>query len=241
MKFLMATNKEVSLYHDALSLLGIPETDTTTFATTTYTRYVNAWYERLIFYIWKNSGKWQFVDRNSTTGLPEATQVLVAGTETYTIPTTAIDIREVWVKDENGNYRKLDKINPTEILGARDEYGKTDGKPEEWYLSGDKIVLKPAPAAGYITTASGLKTILDSSVTVFAITDTTKEPGFISTFHRVLSLGAAFDFARAHEMVTKINFIKPDLDLMLTQMEEYYAKRSKGDKARIKPTITSSI
>lgn len=241
MKFLYATSKEVSLYHDALSLLGIPEADTTMFPAATYTRYVNTWYERLVFYIWKNSSKWQFVDRNSTTGLPEATQVLVAGTGNYTIPTTAIDVREVWVKDENGNYGKLDRINPVEILGARDEYGETAGKPSEWYLYGDKIVLKPIPSAGYITTAAGLKTILDSTVTIFTSSDTGKEPGFISTFHRVLSLGAAFDFARAHNMNQKINLIKPDLDLMLSQMEEYYSKRSKGDKARIKPTIINSI
>ncbi len=241
MKFLYASSKEVSIYHDALSLLGIPETDTTMFPAATYTRYFNAWNERIVFYIWKNTGQWQFVDRNTTSGLPEATMNLTAGTETYTIPTTAIDIREVYAMNSDGNYQKLTKINPAEIIGSRDEYGETDGMPAEYYLSGEKIVLKPAPAAGNVTTTSGLKLILDSVITAFASTDTNKEPGILSIFHRLYSLGTAFDFAKAHNMVVKINLIKPDLDAMIAEMEQYYSRRSKGDKARLKPNIISSI
>jgi hypothetical protein len=240
-KFLYATDKSVSIYHDTLSLLGIPETDTTSLPATTYTRFFNAWYERLVFHIWRSSGQWQFVDRNATSGLPEATQNLTAGTETYTIPTTAIDIREVYILNADGNYQKLKKINPAEIIGSRDEYGETDGMPAEYYLSGEKIVLKPAPAAGYVTTTAGLKVVLDSDITIFASTDTNKEPGIIPMFHRLLSLGAAFDFARSRNMNLKINLIKPDLDEMMKEFEEYYSKRSKGDKIRIKPNIINSI
>lgn len=242
MKFLEATNKEVSLYHDALSLLGIPETDTTTFPAAPYTRYVNAWYQRMVFYIWRSSGMWQFDDSTATT-LPEATTTLVAGQEDYTIPTGGLDIREVHVMNSSGDYKKLKKINPFDIPygSTRDEYYETDAMPAEYYLEGNSIIIKPAPAAASVTLALGLKIILDRNVTLFAVTDTTKEPGFVAQFHRILSLGAAYDFARAHNMVTKIAIIKPDLDKTIQEAEEYYARRSKGGKNNIKPNLISSI
>jgi len=240
MKFLEATNKELSLYHDALSLLGIPETDTTTFAAATYTRYVNAWYQRMVFYIWRSSGMWQFDDSTATT-FPEATTTLVAGQEDYTIPSGGLDVREVYVMNSGGDYQKLRKINPFAIGYARDEYYETDSMPAEYYLEGNSIIIKPAPAAANVTLALGLKIILDRNVTLFAVGDTTKEPGFIAQFHRVLSLGAAYDFARAHNMVTKVATIKPDLDMMVREVEEYFSRRSKGGKNNIRPNLISSI
>lgn len=191
MKFLEATNKDVSLYHDALSLLGIPETDTTTFAVATYTRYLNAWYQRMVFYIWRSSGMWQFDDSTATT-FPEATTTLVVAQEDYTIPTGGLDVREVYVKNSSGDYIKLKKINPFDLSYgmARDEYYETDGMPAEYYLEGNSIILKPAPATGSVTLALGLKIILDRNIILFATTDTTKEPGFIAQFHRIFSLGA---------------------------------------------------
>lgn len=239
-KFLYATDKSVSLYHDALSLLGIPETDTTTLSTATYTRYANAWYQRMVFYIWRSSGLWQFDDFNNTT-LPEATTTLVDGQGDYGIPTTAIDIKEAYVMNSSGDYQKLKRINPTDMIEARDEYYETDAMPAEFYLEGNSIILKPAPLAASVTLAAGLKIILDRNVTIFTTSDTSKEPGFVATFHRLISLGAAYDFARANNMITKINTIKPDLDLMVKEAEEYYSRRSKGGKNNIKPSLVSSI
>jgi hypothetical protein len=220
--------------------LGVAETDTTTFPVATFTRYANAWYRRFAYYIWRSSNVWQFDDSNFTT-LPEATATLVAGQEDYSIPSTAIDILEVYVMNSSGDYYRLNKINPFMITGARDEYAETDGMPADYYLQGNSIVLKPAPATGYVTMAAGLKLILDRDIDAFTITDTIQEPGFLPAFHRLLSLGAAFDFARSKELVTKINLIKPDLDLMVREMEEYYARRSRADKKRIKPNLVSSI
>lgn len=240
MRFLSTSATSNSLYHDALSLVGIPETDTTTFATATFTRYANAWYHRLVFYAWRSSSKWQFDDSNYT-DFPEATTDLMVGYEDYSIPSTAIDVLECYVMNASGDYQKLTRINPYTLSGARDEYGETDGMPAEWYLEGNSIILKPAPAAGYVTLTDGLKAILDRDIDPFLTTDTIKEPGFPKMFHRIISLGAAFDFARAHDMGFQVNLLKPDLDKMTAEFEEYYSKRSRGDKKRIKPNLINSI
>lgn len=240
MRFASSTSAEVSLYHDAKSLVGLPESDTVVFPIATFTRYANAWYRRFVYYIWKSSGQWQFDDSNYTT-LPEATATLVAGQEDYAIPSTAIDILEVYVMNSSGDYQKLTRINPLEISGSRDELYETDGMPGYYWLEGNSIILKPAPAAADVTTAAGLKIILDRDIDAFTSSDTLQEPGILPAFHRLISLGAAYDFARANEMVQRINMIKPDLEQMSKDLEEYYSRRSRADKPRIRPNIINSI
>jgi hypothetical protein len=193
-----------------------------------------------VYYIWRSSGTWQFDDSNYTT-LPEASADLVAGQEDYTLPTTAIDILECYVMNASGDYQKLSRANPNIITSSRDEFYETDGMPAVFWLEGVSLIIKPAPSAGEVTLTSGLKIILERDIDIFTSTDTSQEPGFLPTFHRLISLGAAYDFARSIGMTDKINTIKPDLDLMTKELEHYYSKRSRADKKRINPNLISSI
>jgi hypothetical protein len=237
--FNYSTNKALSLYHDSLGLLGIDESNTTTFPIATFTRYANAWYRRFIYYIWRSSGQWQFDDTNYTT-LPEATADLVAGQEDYALPSTAIDVLEAYILDSDGDYKKLERINPNTLPTSRDEYLETDGTPAEYWLEGGSVIIKPAPAAGSVTTTAGLKIILDRDIDAFTITDTTQEPGLPNPFHRIISLGASFDFARANDMANKIKTIQPDLDRMIGELTDYYARRSRNQNKKIRPKISNT-
>lgn len=226
------SNKELSLYHDALSLLGIQETDTISFPFATFIRYANAWYRRFVFYIWKSSHTWQFDDTTMTT-LPEATAILIDNQENYTIPSTALDVLEAYILNTNGDYIKLEKLNPNNLTIPRDELFQDKGIPTYWYLEGDQIILKPAPDTTKTTAVGGLKIIVDRDITAFVVGDTIKEPGILPAFHRLISLGSAFDFARSKDMQVKITTIKSDLDRMTGELEEYYSHRSRVDHPQI--------
>lgn len=175
---------------------------------------------------------WKFDDTNYT-DLPIATTDLVAAQSGYALPTYAIDVLGVEVMNASGNYKKLAEINKQNIDVALDEYYKTDAMPVEFYREGESIFLKPAPAVGSVTLTDGLLIHLDRDIDAFTTSDTTQAPGFNTMFHRVLSLGSAYDYARSKNMADKINSIKPDLDLLLAEMEDYYTKRSRANKPKM--------
>jgi hypothetical protein len=234
-----STDKSISLYHDSLGLLGIDEENTTQFPIATFTRYANAWYRRFVFYIWRSTGAWQFDDANHTT-LPEAMTTLVADQGDYELPSTGIDILEAHIKDGNGDYKKLTRINPNNLETSRDEYLETAGTPAEFWLEGNSIILKPKPGTGHFTASEGLKLVLDRDIDAFTSTDTIQEPGLPSLFHRVISLGAAYDFSRSLMMQEKTNVLKGDLDRMVAELQDYYARRSRNQNKNIRPKITNT-
>jgi hypothetical protein len=233
MQYNNSTNKELSLYHDALSLVGIDETDTTTLPIATFTRYANAWNNRLGIWAWRNNPSWHFDDKNHT-DFPEATTTLVAGQEDYAIPTTAIDILDVYIMNSSGDYQKLQKIEPFNLGQPRDEYMEEDGTPMVYWLEGNSIIIKPAPLATSVTLTAGLKVVFDRTMDAFTITDTTQEPGFPSAFHRLISLGAAHDFAVSKTMTNQLTIIKSLLNPLQAEFEQYISKRSRLDKISIK-------
>ena len=66
----------------------------------------------------------------------------------------------------------------------------------------------------------------------FVATDTTQEPGFASNFHRILSLGASFDF---EEDTVKKNFFLGQIRELKEELVEFYSTRNVEYKTVIEP------
>ena len=203
-----------------------------------FTKDINTYYRRVNTWIWKATGTWEFDDGNFA-DFPIAYTNLVStsGSEQqdYELPSTAQKIDRVEVLDDAGDYQLLHPIDKSEVGTAMSEHYDTPAMPTEYDMVGRSIWLYPAPGAGYVTDTKGLKIYFTRDVDQFAVSDTTKEPGFVSNFHRLLSLGAAYDYAFSYNMSLKANYIKGQINEMVKDLESFYSSRNRNKHIAIEP------
>lgn len=217
------------------------DADTTNYTAANLLITVNNAYEEVITKILKADGRWQWDDDNQT-DFPIATTLLVSGQKDYQFDATMLEVEGVEVLDVNGNYYPLTPIDIDDIKAQGldiTNYQSTSGKPAEYDLSGNSIVLYPAPDAGVsVTLAAGLKVRFKRGPALFTsaeVTTGTKAPGFASVFHEVLAYKAAIPYCiknhpdRVQAYESKAARIMGDLEL-------FYGNRMKDEQ----PTMTMS-
>lgn len=220
-------------FSDTTNKLGIVEdidfyidTDSTQYTLANKTRNINERFRLIWTIIFESYGGWLFMDDNSsdaTTGVPYADQTLTSGTGLYLLPTGTLTVRGVSILDSNGNRTKLRPITHDEYMQRGEAYFNSSGTPQYYLLQGDVIRLLNTP--NYTKTSDGLRVHFDAGVSAFAASDTTKTPGFASPFHRMLSLGAAIDYAVANNMTKKISTLQPQWNDYEMRLRSFYAKR----------------
>lgn len=229
------TSTNLGLYQDAQFLTG---TDTNSFTAANFTRSANRWYYKAVIEAWKHQSDWEFDDTNQT-NFPIATTTLVNSQPDYSIPSEALRIKRVEVRDGNGDYKIVTPIDETQISVALDEFHSTDGLPLFYRLVKNSIILYPAPDNGVsVTLASGLKLYFLREVDEFTASDTTQEPGIAEPFHRILSLGAAYDFALAKGK-ENMNALRGELEILLNDLRAFYAQRHDDFDTIIRPRVES--
>lgn len=187
--------------------------------------------------IFNANGGWKYDDSNQT-NLPQGTQNLTDGTATYALPTTALTVDRIEVKDSAGNYRKLLPITLEQIDGAVDEFYEGSGMPIAYRLIGSTIELFPAPADTHVTTDAGLKVYFERGASSFASTDTTKAFGFASEYHDIPPRKASIEWLKINkpDSGTLPNLIQDDLKRE-SHLQDYESNkfRDKGPaKLRVK-------
>jgi len=226
------TSSKSGLIQDCETLLGLQDGaisgDTTLLKT--FTRLINIWYRRVNGWIWDVCGTWEYDDANYT-DLPVATTNLVADQQDYELPSTAQIILKVRILDKDGNPYEL---TPMSFIGMTSDTDNR-GMPTKYELRGRSIILNKLPTSDYVTLTDGLEVYFSRDIDEFASTDTTKEPGFVSNFHRLLSLGASYDYSTSYEMFDKANFLKGQINEMIGELRRFYGKAHKDMKTRIKP------
>lgn len=195
------------------------------------TRNINRWYDRVVSLILEADGRWEYDDSNQT-DLPIATTNLVSGQRDYGIAgATFLRVLKVVCKDSSGTWRVLKPISKHDRDAINLLEDRNTGTPLRYDKLASSIFLDPEP--NYASTA-GLKVYFQRSFVVFAVTDTTKVPGFSSLFHRLLSLGAAYDFALAKGMNTKMSILRGEIDRMEVSLLQFYANRGRDEKVSLK-------
>ena len=239
MNFNDSSNKENSLYHDTLFILGLSSSDTTTFAVDPdFTRAVNKWLRKVNSWIWQSDRNWEYDDRNNT-DYPIATTTLVDDQHDYTFPTDIHKVTGVSVKDSAGNYLKLKPIDRTQVsIDLTDEFMKTKSMPIWYDLNSYSVWLYPAPDTTNSTTATaGLKIYFSRGIKSFATTDTAVAPGFDSNYHEVLSVGAGIEYAKRTTMRSKLREFKREIEEYKKNIQEHYGSRSQEFVPQIRRKI----
>lgn len=227
------TSTKTGLYQDAQFLAGV---DSNAFASTDFARLANRWYYKAVIDAWDSSDGWDFDDTNQS-NFAIATTTMVNSQPDYSIPTNALKVRRVEVKDVGGNWTIVYPFDDKDLSGqALDEFYESDGVPRYYRMERNSVILYPAPSTAATTLAAGLKIYFLREVDEFESTDTTQEPGIAEPFHRVISMGAAYDFciAKKPEYADRI---RAELERLLADLRTFYSGRHADMVLKFKPII----
>lgn len=228
-------------FSDTSGLTGLVEdidfladTNSTSYPLKDKARNANRWLYRAVSWVLQASPKWEFDDRNLTT-LPIITTTLVAGQQDYELPSDLLRVERASVKDQDGNYQDLQFITLDQIREDPAEFEETNAMPRYALIRGSSILLYPAPAAANVTTAQGLKLYVSRELDAFASTDNTQEAGISEPFHRIISLGAAYDHVMKYD-TQKATMLLGEIEREKKDLMNFYGDRNK----QVKAGITSS-
>jgi hypothetical protein len=234
LQYNLISSTKQGLVEDVLYHCGLPVATGSynAYSLADITRNINNAYQEVATLIWRSDGSWQYDDSNATDS-PIAYITLGQASASYIIPTTALRIEGIEVKDSSSNWVKLTQLDYQELNGlSPEEYFSVAGTPREYDLVGNEIRLFPPPTSASVTLASGMMVRLSRNVTLFTTASTTAEPGFASPFHKILSYAAAIDFVQDKATQDRLVAMKTRMEAGLVS---FYGHRNKEKGARIKP------
>lgn len=220
------TSTKLGLVEDIDFLVG---TNSSNYSTANKTRNINERFRVVWAMIFEAYGGWLFIDNNisGVTGsgdIPYAEQTITSGTPLYAQPANSLTIDSVSILNSAGGRQKLKPLTPEafEAMGG-DAAFPSSGVPEWYLLQGDVVRLLPTP--NYTRSSDGIRIYFKQDISQFAASDTTKTPGFATPFHRMLSIGAALDYAIATGMQKKANNLAQLWNDYERRLKSFYAKR----------------
>lgn len=202
-----------------------------TYSDTNKVRNMNIAYQDVARVIWESDGAWHYDDSNNTDS-PVAYRTIANASASYLVPTTALRIEGVEVKNASGEWQKMLPVSLHDLTVSPEQYLTGTGMPVEYMLEGNEIRLFPAPGTGSTTMSSGMAVRLSRAVTELATTATTTIPGFATSFHRILSLAASIDFTQDEN---QRRFLVAQRARLEQGMVRFYSKRAAEFKTQIKP------
>ena len=154
-----------------------------------FTGKTNEWLHVVTQWIQQVSDEWNFDDSNNT-GFQIESYSAVNDQQDYGLDTDIAKIRKIEVRDATSlEYSTLDYIYEKDR--AEDRFGKDSDSPSGYWFSGRSLVFNvPVDSAK----TDKYQITYDRHSSVFAISDTTKVPGFDKTFHWLLVYGPVMDF-----------------------------------------------
>lgn len=180
--------------------------------------------------------RWQYDDTNYT-DYPIATTGTVTDQHDYVLSASHLRITRVELKDTEGNWTALRPIDLADIPNARDEFMETSGTPMYYDKMANSLFLYPAP--DYTQDAS-LRVYFQREPSYFASTDTTKEPGFASIFHRLVPLKACLDYATANQLTDKITVLNTKIKEKEEEIKKFFGRRNRDEKLTMRAVTTST-
>lgn len=209
-------------------------TDSTSFPLADKARLMNRYVYKAVTKIISVNKTWNYVDTN-TGKLAWSFADLVAGQPDYSLPTNLLKLEGVSVLDSAGNWVVLKPRDKSRMPSDPVEYLETDGLPKEYDISGNSVLLYPAPAAADVTITQGLKVFLSKEIDAFTAADTTQEPGFPEAFHRICSWGPSYEWLLLNGDQNKAAVAKTEVEQLLMELGQFYSDRNVEEKTRIRP------
>lgn len=209
--------------------------DTNAYTLKDRTRNINSWYHRVVTMILRAQDEWDFDDVNHT-DFPILTTDLVASQQDYSIPASekVLKIKRLEVSYDGTNWYKAEPIDVNEIGTATDTTTIANNfvKTKPYYdLQNGSLFLYPIPDSNV---TGGLKIWWTREIDEFTTADTTQEPGIDEPFHRMLSIGAAYDYAIKKGLQVS-DRLKAELIEYEQRITQYYGSKQNDRQMNLKP------
>ncbi len=195
----------------------------TQYGDTDVDRNINAWYRRGLAWILEYNGDWQV---NGEIALAD----LVADQREYTLPTDLLKVNEVYIKStSSGEFLKANQTDSANVSVEMDQY--YPDQPEFDLLDNSLFVYPMENSVVAVT--NGLKIFYQTEIT--ELSGDSDAPNIAEPFERLITYGAAYDYAISNEMRTKGEQLKRDLKEIKDELMQYYANRSTVDRTKVLP------
>lgn len=220
---------DLDLYSDALWLCGLSVADTTSYPIADFTRNANFALDRITAKIIK-AKNWEHDDtNNSSTEILDLTVALSSGVSKYAIPVTWLRIGSpVRIKDTAGNWTTITHKERNQLTDG--EIAST-GIPTSYEKRGNWIYLTPTPN---YSQAASLEVPFQRGASYFAVSDTTKTPGFATPFHRLISLYAAKDYCKVNGLFDRVTDINMSIKELEADMILHYETRDDDEQPSLR-------
>jgi len=193
-----------------------------------FTARVNATQNKIWAKIFQIDGTWQWDDSNQTADYPIIKTNIVADQRDYSFindenSNRILDIHKVAIL-KSATDTLFDEIKPVDAQSGDyspfvvDDTART-GTPYQYDKTANAIFLDPIPS---YSATNGLKVYINREGYYFTTSDTTKVPGFAGTFHELLVLGPAYEYARDRGLAVADRLFR-DMTLMEEGLEQYYS------------------
>lgn len=188
-------------------------------------RNLNAWYRRCVSWILQSVDGWEFNDGTATANLVASQQAYTfnQGSSSFNV-TDVLKISRVEVTYDGTNWYKASPMQLNDFNLAKSQASNISGTfstTSPYYdIHHNTIDLYPVPTANV---TAGLKIYYDLDITDLAAAGDT--PIIPAEFHRILSLGAAFDWAstRNQDMAAAL---KSQIDELHGELLMHYGDRA---------------
>ena len=200
-----------------------------TYAPVALLRNANIAYQDAARLIWESDSGWKFDDANKT-GELIAYKTLTNNQGLYSIPTTALKISQVEVKDNASVWHKLAPLSYQDLDTSPLSFENVGDLPKYYTLDGNDFRLIPPPVSASVTLASGIAMRLSRNV--ITLSAASASPGFPSNFHRYLSYCTALDFVQDDKLR---QFLIGQRDRISNGMVRFFSKRASEFTSTITP------
>lgn len=228
MQFNPTSQPEKSIVsHIDFLLFGRSDIFNDSYALADRTRNINIAWDEVIVKLYRADPNHLWDDYNNV-NFPIATTNLIANQDHYDLLDAALVIHRVRLKDNQGNYKTLTAVQRRELS---DGNLTETGTPNYYYKIGGAIFPVPVPNYGY---DAGVEVQFQRGANHFTTSDTTREPGFNSQFHHILSIKAAKVYAIANGLTEKVNILNQMEQELEQEMLGFYQLRSPDERPKLK-------
>lgn len=151
--------------------------------------------------------------------------------------TTLLKVHAVEIKDSAGNTNRIQPIDTDDLRRSITDFENTKGVPKYYDLRGNYIYLYPAPSSTQVTLTNGITVHHTREVDAFTSADTTQEPGFAEPYHRIISLGAAYDYLVKNDTSEKANSCLAQYQALRNELRTFYADLNRDSQIRLRPIL----
>lgn len=184
------------------------DTNSTTYPLARKVRAINRNQDKIVNIILENDQMSIYDDANYP-DLPEGTIALVNGQTVYDVSqdenfADLTYVIKVFVKNSAGTYYELNRYGTGDVniksALLNNAFGSIFNSQNFYRMSGKRIILGFTPAYAF---SDGIKIYFQRAPVQVSVNDTSKELGIPTTYHQLVALMCAYDYARAKRLDNK--------------------------------------